>query len=153
MSHHITMVEDTCADFSRSVTWIFEIASSSNADEWVPLFTAASISYGVQLHPTNTGLLTCAYCSNKFAARCRLALHLVNTIPSDFPVMTPSGPVNSLLNRRWSSSNAVSDLSFRQCRRTLSHFWCWMYNFRQRAQLALFTTVGAGLIVHVQLVS
>ena len=32
MSSHLTMVSNPCADFSRALTWICEIASSSNAN-------------------------------------------------------------------------------------------------------------------------
>ena len=95
---------------------------SSNDDKWGPLVTASSISYGVQSRPTETRHPTCAYCSNKFAAGCRLALHLGNMRPRNFPSMTPSGPVNSSSNLRWSSANAVADLFFHQCCRTLSRF-------------------------------
>ena len=122
MSSHLTMVANPCADFSRASTWICEIASSSNSYEWGILFTAASISYGVQSRPTKTGHPTHVYCSNKFAAGCRLAFHLGNTIPCNFPLMTPSGPVNSSSNRRRSSSNAVADLFFHQCCVMLSRF-------------------------------
>ena len=100
MSSHLTMVANPCATFSRASTWICEISSSSNADEWGTLVTAASISSGVQLLLTETGHPTRAYCSNKFAAGCRLPLHIGNTRPRNFPLMTPSGPVNS-------SSNAI----------------------------------------------
>ena len=98
MSSHLTIVAKPFADFSRVSSWIYEIASSSNADEWVLLVTAASISSGVQSRPTETGHPTRTYRSNKFSARCRLALHLGNTRPRNFPSMTPSGPVNSLSN-------------------------------------------------------
>ena len=97
------------------------------------------------MRPTETGHQTRAYCSNKFSARCRLALPLGNTIPRNFPSMTPSVPVNSSSNRRWSSSNYVADLFFHQCRITLSHFWCWLYSCRQRAGLAIFLRFAPGL--------
>ena len=85
MSSHLTMVENPCADFSYASTWICENLSSSNDDEWGPLVTDASISYGFQSCPTKTGHPTCAYCSNKFAAGCCLALHLGNMRPRNFP--------------------------------------------------------------------
>ena len=79
------MVANPWADFSRDSTRICEIASSSNADEWGPLVTAASVSSGIQLSPTESGNPARAYCSNKFAAGCCLALHLGKTIPRKFP--------------------------------------------------------------------
>ena len=47
ISSRLTMVENPCAVFSRASTWIFNIVSYSNADEWEPLVTAAFISSGV----------------------------------------------------------------------------------------------------------
>ena len=44
------------------------------------------------------------------------------TRPRNFLSMTPSGPDNSLVNHRWLSANAIADLFFHQCRRTLSRF-------------------------------
>ena len=116
MSYHLTMVANPCAAFYRDLTWICEIASSYNADKWGPLVTAAYKSSGAQSRPTETRRPTRAYCSNKFAAGCCLALRLVNTRPRKFPSMNPYGPVNSLSNRRWSSANAVSNLFSHQCR-------------------------------------
>ena len=116
------MVANLSALFSNASTWIFEIASSTNSDEWEPLGTAASMSSGVQSLPTMTGHPICAYYSNKFAARCRLDLHLGNTRPRKFPSMTLYGTVNPSSNCRWSSYNAVADLFSDKCRRTLSCF-------------------------------
>ena len=104
MPPHLTMVANTCAAFSHFC------ASSYNADEWRPLVTDDSILSGVHLRPTETRHPNCAYGSNKFAAGCRLAIHLGNTIPRNFPSMTPSVPVNSSSNRRPSSSSAIADL-------------------------------------------
>ena len=42
-SSQLTMVANLCANFSCASTWICEIVSSSNADEWEPLVTASSI--------------------------------------------------------------------------------------------------------------
>ena len=122
MSSHRTMVANPCAAFSRALTWICEIESSSNADEWGKLVTADSISSEVQSCPTKTGHLTRAYCSNKLAAGCRLALNLGNLRPRNFPLMNPYGPVNYLSNRRQSSANAIADLFTNQCHGTLSRF-------------------------------
>ena len=109
---HLTVFANPCADFPCASTWICEIASSFNADEWGPLVTDAYISSGVQSRPTDTRHPARTYCSNKFAARCRLALHIRKTRPRNFPRMTPSDPVNSSSNRRWSSANALADLFF-----------------------------------------
>ena len=122
MSSHPTMVANCCPAFSRASTWICEIASSSNADEWGPLVTADSISSGFHSRPNDTRHPTRAYCSNRFSAGCRLALHLGNIKPRNCPSMNPSGPVNSSSNRRQSSSNIVADLFFHQCSGTLSRF-------------------------------
>ena len=122
MSSNLTMVVNPCAAFPHASNWICEIASSSNADEWGTLFTDASILSGVQSRPTETGHPARAYCSNKFAAGCRLTLHLENTRPRNFPSMTPPGPFKSSSNRRWSSANAVADLFSHQYRGTLSRF-------------------------------
>ena len=116
------MVAKPCADFYRASTWICEIETSSNADEWGPLVSTVSISSGFQSRPTETRHLTRSYCSNKFAAGCRLAFHLENMRPCNFPSMTPSGPVNSMINLYQSSSNAVPDLFFHQCRGRLYRF-------------------------------
>ena len=122
MSSHLTMVANPCDAFYHGLTWICEIESSSNVDDWGPLVTAASISSGVQSRPTETGHTTRAYCSNKFSARYRLTLHLGNMRPHNFSSMNPSGPVNSSSNRLWSSANAFADPSFHQCCGTLSRF-------------------------------
>ena len=122
MSSHLTMVTNPCSDFSCASTWIFEIASSSNDDEWGILVTDAFISYGVQSRLTKIGHPNRAYCSNKFASGCCLALHLGNTRPCNFPLMNPYGPVNPSSNRRQSWANAVSDMFFHQCCGTLSRF-------------------------------
>ena len=110
MLSYLTMVANPYAAFSRVLNWTFETTSSSNTDEWGTLVTAASISSGFQLRTTETGHPICAYCSNKFAAGCCLALYLGNTRPRNFLLMTPSGSVISSGNRRLSSSNAVADL-------------------------------------------
>ena len=122
MSSHLTMVAKYCAAFTHASTWICEIASYSNADEWGPLITAAYISSGVQLRPTETGHPTHAYCSNKFSTRCQLALHLGNTRPRNFLSLTKSSPVNSSSNLSWSLENTVDHLYFHQCHGTLSCF-------------------------------
>ena len=122
MSSRLTMVANPCANVSRASTWICEIASYSNVDEWGRLVTSASILSGDQSHPTETRHPTCTYCGNKFATECFLALHLGNTRPCNFPSMTPSGPVNYLSNLCRSSVNAVADLFFHQCCKTLSPF-------------------------------
>ena len=119
LSHRI-MFANPFADFPCASTYIFEIALSSNTDEWGTLVTAAPISSGVQSRPTKTGHPTRAYFSNKFATGCRLALHLGNTRRRNFPDMTPSLPVYSLSNRHWSSTNAVAELFSHQYCRTLS---------------------------------
>ena len=138
MSSHLTIVGKTCAAFYRDSTWICVIASYSNANDWGTLVTAASISSGVQSCPTETGHPTRAYCSNKFSSGWRLALHLGNTIPHNFPPMTSYRLVNSSSNHRRSSANAVAGMFIHQCRVTLSRFWCWLCSCRQRARLALF---------------
>ena len=122
MSSHLSTVAIPCDAFSCASTWVFEISSSYNADEWGPLVTAASISSGGQLRPTETRHPTRVYRSNKFASGCCLALHIENTIPRNFPSMTPPVPVNPSNNFRQSSSNAVSDLFSHQCCGTLSQF-------------------------------
>ena len=122
MSSHLTMIANPCAAFSRASTCIFEIASSSNADEWGTLVTAAPITSGFQSRPTETGHPTRAYCIKTFAAGCHLTLHLGNTRPHNFPSMTPSGTVKSPSNCRRSSANAVADLFLHQCRGTLYFF-------------------------------
>ena len=122
MSSHLTIFSNPCADFSCALTCICEVESSSNADEFGTLVTAASISSGVLLHQTDTRHPTCAYCSIKFAAGCCLALYLENTRPHYFPSMTPSEPVNYSSNRRWSSANSVADLFFYKCLGMVSCF-------------------------------
>ena len=122
MSSHLKMVTNPCATFYRASTWICEIASSYNANEWGALVTTDSISSGAQLRPTKTGHPTCAYCSNKLASECCLALHLENTIPCKFLSMTPSFRVNSSSIRCRSSANTVADLIFRQCCGKMSYF-------------------------------
>ena len=122
MLSQFAMVANPCADFSRALTWICEIALHYNANKWGPLVTAAYISSGSQLRPTETGYPTHAYFSNKFDAGYILALHLENIRPHNFPLMTPSVPVNSSSNWRWSSANAIADLFFHQCCWTLSSF-------------------------------
>ena len=101
VSSNLTMVEKPHAAFCRALTWICEVASYFNADEWGILFTAASILSVSQSRPTKTGHTTRAYYSNKCSSGCCLALHLGNTRPRNFPLMNTSGPVNSPSNRCW----------------------------------------------------
>ena len=112
MSSHHKIVANPCADFPRASTWISATASYYNAKKWGTFVTADSISSGVQSRPTETGHLTRAYCSNKLAARCWVALRILNKRPCKFPSMTPSGPVKSSSNRRRSSANAVAEMFF-----------------------------------------
>ena len=122
MSSHLTMVASPYADFFCALAWIIEISSPSNDYEWGSLVTSASISSGVQSRPTETGHLTHAYCSKKIASGCCLILHLRNTKPFNFSLMTPFVLVNSSSNRRRLSANTVSDLFSCQYRGTLSLF-------------------------------
>ena len=122
MSSHLTIVANPCAAFPRASTWICEIASFSNADEWGLLVTAAFILYVVQSRPTKTRHPTRAYCSKKISAGYHLALYLRNTRPRNFPSMTPSRPVNSSRTCCRSSYNAAADLFSHQFSGTLSRF-------------------------------
>ena len=122
MSSHLTIVSNPCDDFSCVLTWIIAISSYYNTEEWGTLVTAASTSFRLQLRPTNTRHPTRAYCSNKFSFGCCLALHLGNTRPCNFPLMTTSVTVNCSSNCHWSSTNTVDYLFFHQCRGTISLF-------------------------------
>ena len=131
---------------------IIEITLSSNSDEWGPLVTAVSISSGVQALPSETVHTTHAYCSNKFAAGCRLAPHLVNTSARDFPLMNPFGLVNPHVT-------AIS-------RQPTPFLTCFSTNVAERCLILvldvqlkptrttrIFSLVGALSRVHVRLVS
>ena len=152
MLSHPTIVENPCASFPRASTWICEIASSFNVDEWENLVISASISYGFQSRPTNNGHPTHAYCNNKFAARFCLDLHIGNAISPNFPSTTPSVPVNSLSNRRRSSANSVADLFFTNVAEHCPVLVLAVQLPSMRSTHA-FSRVGAGSRVHVRLVS